>query len=193
MPPKGKVNLLPKDKFESSAIGKFLKWATSAGRAIVVLSEFVVICAFLSRFYFDTQLANLFDDIKQKKAIVAAAASFEEQFRQIQEKTQIVKALLAQESRPSVLISEISQLLPADVSLTGINLEGKMITLNGYCLTTNGLRLFWNGLNQHPQLGQVTLSNLSSRKEGLPGFDFILTAMVKEKITVKNETKTTSP
>ncbi len=193
MPPKGRINLLPKDKFESSAAGKFLKWATSAGRAVVVLSEFVVICAFLSRFYFDTQLANLFDDIKQKKAIVAAAADFEEQFRQIQDKTQIIKALLAQESRPSVLISEISQLLPADVSLTGVNLEGKTITLNGYCLTTSGLRWFLTGLNQHPQLSQVTLSSLSSRKEGLPGFDFILTATVKGKVAVKDETKTTSP
>jgi Tfp pilus assembly protein PilN len=185
MPSPKKINLLPKDKFDYSTIGKFLKWATSAGRGIVVLTEFVVICAFLSRFYFDTQLANLFDEINQKKAIVAAATDFEENFRQTQEKIQIIKALLAQESRPSLLINEVSQLLPPEVTLTAINLEEKGLTLTGYTLSENGLRLFWLGLNQHPQLTKVTLSNISSRKEGQPGFDFTLSADLKAKNEVK--------
>jgi Tfp pilus assembly protein PilN len=188
MPSPKKVNLLPKDKFEHSAIGKFLKWATSAGRSIVVLTEFVVICAFLSRFYFDTQLANLFDETNQKKAIVAAAADFEENFRQTQEKIQIIKALLAQESRPSLLINEVSQLLPSEVTLTAVNLEGKKLALTGYTLSENGLRLFWLGLNQHPQLEQVTLSNVSSRKEG-PGLDFTINAGLKAKEVKKSAAK----
>ncbi|HUW24508.1 MAG TPA: PilN domain-containing protein [Patescibacteria group bacterium] len=188
MPQDKRINLLPKDKFESSTLGRFLKWSTSTGRAIVVLTEFVVICAFLSRFYFDTRLANLFDEINQKKAIVASAAAFEEDFRRTQEKIQVIKVLLTQESKPSVLISEISQLLPLDVSLTALNLEEKDITLSGYTFTENGLRLFWISLNQYPELEEVTLTNISSRKEGMPGLDFVIKATIKAKKTV-GETK----
>lgn len=189
MPSHNKINLLPKDKFEISPVGRFLKWATSAGRIIVVLTEFVVICAFLSRFYFDTQLANLFDEINQKKAIVTSAAAFEESFRQTQEKIKIIKSLLAQESRPSLLISEISQLLPLDISLTAVGLEEKKIILSGYTLSENSLRLFWAGLNQHPQLEQIALTNISSRKEGLPGLDFTITAVIRAKKETKSNNK----
>jgi len=54
-----KVNLLPKDNFEFSLVGKFLRWALTAGRVMVVLTEFVVILAFGSRFWLDKEMNDL--------------------------------------------------------------------------------------------------------------------------------------
>lgn len=179
MSPKRKINLLPQGRFEYSTTGKFLTWAVSVGRWIVVFTELIVICAFLSRFYFDTQLANLFDDIKQKKAIVASTAEFEDNFRQIQDKIKIIKNLLAGERKPSTLIADISRLLPIDVSLTSIDIEGKDLSFNGYSLSEGGLQGFWLGLTQHPKISQVTLSDISSRKEGLPGLSFRISAVIE--------------
>lgn len=180
MAAKKKINLLPRDQFEFSATGKLVQWAVSVGRWIVVVTEFVVICAFLSRFYFDTQLANLFDEVNQKRAIVASAATFEEGFRQTQDKIKIIKGLLAEEKKPSEIVIEISQSLPSDVTLTQINLEEQSLSLNGYALSDSGLRVFLSALVKHPQFTQVTLTDVSSRKEGLPGIAFNISAIYQK-------------
>lgn len=180
MSSKGKINLLPKDDFETSTMGKFVQWAVSVGRWIVVLTEFVVICAFLSRFYFDTKLANIFDEMKQKQAIVDSATSFEDNFRSVQGKITIIKTLLAQEEKPSDLVSDISKLLPLDVSLTKMVFGPNHLTLGGYSLTERGLSVFLSGLVSHPRLQEVTLSNVASQKDNSPGLTFSISASVKK-------------
>ncbi|HUV72624.1 MAG TPA: PilN domain-containing protein [Clostridia bacterium] len=177
MASKKKINLLPKDQFEFSTTGQFVQWAVSVGRWIVVLTEFVVICAFLSRFYFDTQLANLFDEVKQKTAIVASAASFEENFRQTQDKIKIIKGLLAEEKKPSGAIVEISKLLPLEVMLTRIGFEEEALIIEGAALSDSGLRVFLAGLIKNSRFSQVALTDVSSRKEGLPGISFSISAI----------------
>lgn len=175
-----KINLLPKDDFEISTSGKFIQWAVSTGRWIVVLTEFVVICAFLSRFYFDTKLANLFEDVKQKQAIVDSAFSFEENFRLIQEKIKIVKSLLAEEKKPSSIITEISLLLPLDVVLDNISIDSSRLTFSGHSLSENSLNVFLSGLISLPRLEEVNLSGVSTPKDNFPGVDFNISAGIKK-------------
>lgn len=180
MPAKEKINLLPKDEFESSATGKLVKWAVNVGRWIVVLTEFVVICAFLSRFYFDTKLANLFDEVKQKQAIVDSALSFEENFRRLQTKIKIVKSLLAEEKKPTLFITEISQLLPFEISLTKISLNENTLVLTGSAYSERALNVLLSQLITHPKLEEVNLGNISSDKEKQTGIIFNISATVKK-------------
>lgn len=171
----GKINLLPKNEFESSPTGRFIKWAVDVGRWIVVFTEFIVICAFLSRFYFDTELANLFDSIRQNKAIVDSALGFENNFRQTQEKIKILKSVLAEEKRPSVTILEISKLLPLDVTLTDISINDKTVTLSGYSLSEQGINVFINGLTKNLKFSQISLANVG-QKENTSEISFTLSA-----------------
>lgn len=180
MPPRRKINLLPQNNFESSTVGKFLQWAISIGRWIVVFTELVVICAFLSRFYFDTKLANLFDDIKQKKAIVASMANFEETFRNTQSKLKEIRTLLTGEIKPSIIITEISNLLPGNVSLTSFSVDKNNLSLVGYSLSKSGLQSFWQNLTKYTKISNLSLNNISSRKEGLPGISFEVSATIEK-------------
>lgn len=179
MAAKQPINLLPKDEFESSTIGKFIKWAISVGRWVVVFTEFIVICAFLSRFYFDTELANYWEDIKQKKAMVDSALVFEDKFRAIQQKIIIVKNSLAQETKPSLLISSINALLPMDIFLTGFSIQENKLSLLGYSLSENSLNVFIKNLISHPQITNVNISNISNKKDGGPGINFSINAILK--------------
>lgn len=179
MPAKDKINLLPKDEFETSSVGKFVQWAVHVGRWIVVLTEFIVICAFLSRFYFDTKLANLFDDIKQKQSIVDSALSFEDNFRQVQDKIKIIKGLIAEEKKPSITLVEVSQSLPLDVTLTGINIDNGSLGLSGYSLSERGLNVLLSGLVTNPHLEAVSLDNISSQKDNPSTVGFTISAKVK--------------
>lgn len=180
MPAKRNVNLLPKDEFKFSVTGKFIKWAISVGRWIVVLTEFVVICAFLSRFYFDTVLDNLFDETRQKQAIVDSAQSFEENFQEIQEKTKMVKTLLAKEKKPSLLFTEVNQVIPANVFLTSVSIADENLQLAGYSLSEKSLSLFVSGLKTLPNLEKISLSNVALKEEEAIGIAFDISAKIKK-------------
>lgn len=180
MSAKKNINLLPKDQFEISPLGKFIKWSVSVGRWIVVFTEFIVICAFLSRFYFDTKLANLFDDLKQKQAIVDSALSFEDNFRQIQDKTKTVKTILAKEERPADFFADINKILPLNVFLNEISFGDGKINLTGYALSESGLNALLQNLIAYPPAEKVTLTNVSNKGE-VAGIEFSMSATLKKK------------
>jgi hypothetical protein len=179
MPEKTKVNLLPKSDFESTKTGKLLEWITSAGRWIVVLTEFVVICAFLSRFYFDTKLANLFDVIRQKKAMVSSMADFEREFLLVQEKTKIIKGILAEERKPSATVIQISQLIPMDVTLSAIQIDRNTLRISGTSLSEQGINVFLTGIKRQPNFYQINLGTIN-QKEYSPDINFEITAVLRK-------------
>jgi len=180
MASKNQVNLLPKDEFEFSTTGKLVKWAVSVGRWVVVFTEFIVICAFLSRFYFDTELSNLFDELKQKQAIVESAQSFEENFRQTQNKTKVIKNLLAQESESSEIITDVSSVMPLNISLTQMSVLENTLSLTGNAFSEQDLGVFLSGLLSNPKLFEVSLTNVSSQGEMSLGITFNISAKIKK-------------
>lgn len=180
MASKKKINLLPGDNFDYSTSGKLIKWIASVGRWIVVLTEFIVICALLSRFYFDTKLSDLFDEMKQKQAIVDSALSFEENFLEVQEKTKIVKSLLDNENSYSAVVVDISRRLPLDVTLTQVEFSQQSLNLAGYSLSDNGLRVFLSNLITYTNLKDVSLVKISTPKEDVQGTEFNISASLKK-------------
>lgn len=185
MPARNKINLLSKSNFESTFLGKLVDWAVNVGRWIVVVTEFVVICAFLSRFYFDTELANLFDNIKQNKTIVDSASEFEETFLLTQEKIRLAKILLAGINTPSYSMNEITKYLPVDMNLTSVNFNEKRVQLAGYCLSLESLNLFLWQLNNQPRFAQITLSSIS-QKEDEPTINFDINFILNDEAVKQN-------
>lgn len=111
------INLLPKDEFEASLLGRILKWILSSFRVIVITVELVVIMGFLSRFWLDTQNADLSDELEQKEALVLSYRTFEREFRAAQEKLLIVSEAIASDKKVSPTLGEVISVLPADAQL----------------------------------------------------------------------------
>ena len=126
-----RINLLPKDSFEFSSLGKILKWTTSVGRVLVVMTEFVVILAFASRFYFDKKLNDLNDQIEGKLAVVQGFAAVETQMREVLQKQSVVAAGLAEGVRVEEKIASLSRIIPAGVTLEILHIEGKKLEMSG--------------------------------------------------------------
>lgn len=76
------INLL-RDK-EKPLLDRFVAWALSVGRSIVILTEIVALAAFIYRFSIDRKLSDLNDDIKQKQLIVGQLTSLEDEYRNLQ-------------------------------------------------------------------------------------------------------------
>ena len=84
------INLLPQEEFRKSPVGRILHWATTTFRTIVIITELIVIVAFLSRFSLDAKNADLNDIVRQNQSIIESYKDFEIEFRQIQQRIKSV-------------------------------------------------------------------------------------------------------
>lgn len=122
------VNLLPEGEWEGRPGGDFLKWALSWGKRIIVVTEGIVILAFLSRFWLDTTLADLAEKIGQKKQIVAGEANFERQWRFLLARVNKV-AEIEKLVSPLYIYDRVRALIPSGVAVDNITVSGKAISM----------------------------------------------------------------
>ncbi|MFZ5365751.1 MAG: PilN domain-containing protein [Patescibacteria group bacterium] len=176
--PKSQINLLPREEFEKKPLGKFLIWALSVGRWIVIFTELIVIIAFLSRFKLDRDISDLHDKIKQKQARVQSSQEFERDFRFFQKRISEIKNLETKQIWVTSIISEVSQITPVDVAFSNFSFGEEGINLTGTALSEEGLGSFLAGLASSPMFGDINLSSVSKKTEEA-GIRFTITAKVQ--------------
>ena len=86
LPANIEINLLPKDPFLESPLGKILQWALSAGRYLVIVTELVVVISFATRFSLDRRVTDLNSAIHQKQIIIQSYGDLEERVLTVQKK-----------------------------------------------------------------------------------------------------------
>lgn len=170
--PKKDINLLPKEEFEKKPLGKFLIWALSAGRWIVIAVELIVILAFLSRFKLDRDIAALHESIRKKQAIITSMASFEQDFLSLQERLLTIDKIQKTQLGASKIIDAVSAVTPPEVILSSFSLEGGVVSLKGAALSEIGLKSFLKGLTASPLFNEVSVSNISKQTSSEAGIQF---------------------
>lgn len=162
---KNGINLLPESRFEKSAWGEFLKWALTFGRWIVIFTELVVILAFLSRFKLDRDLTDLYDRIEQKQAIIESVRTFEEEFRLLQKKIKVIKALEESQLGSEPLLFHLASTIPEDVYLDNLSVSEGELTIEAYALNENGLRNFLTNLMASKEFSDISLGKTEREAE----------------------------
>lgn len=129
--PTPEVNLLSEDELNYTAGGKFIKWALTWGRRIIVITELIVISAFLSRFWLDTIVADNNEKIEEKRAVILSFAEVERQYREI---AHLVNEAQKIEKTAKVLrvYDEANKLIPAGVTVDQVNVDNKNISFSGW-------------------------------------------------------------
>lgn len=158
------ISLLPKEDFERKPLGIFLIWALSVGRWVVVITELIVISAFLSRFYLDRRIADLHDEIFQKQAIVKALADFESDFRFLQFRLETIKQI-NRLATPNQIINEIVSNVPSDVTLSGLKYEEGNVEIEAVSFSQYGIDVFLNQLSLSKNLDKVRLAEVTKEKD----------------------------
>lgn len=180
-PKRREINLLAKRGFEYSLLGKVLSWALSAGRVIVIITELVVIAAFLSRFWLDRTLTDLNEQNAALKNQVEAFSSFETEFRQAQERLTLYKNLTGSQTKYSETVKEFASLLPVEIALTGISLSPEGVEIKGKSLSESGLAGFINSLGKAKTIKDVKLTDLSLETKEQQLISFSLSALFVQK------------
>ena len=161
MPKTKTINLLPQEEFDVSTLGRILKWAMGTFRIIVIVTEMIVMTAFLSRFWLDAQNSDLNDAIAIKTAQISAQSDFEKQFRILQHKLSIFKTL-TDSPQPSGKLNAINSKIPSDVILSGISVGDVSAQLNGVTLSEASIAKLLNGMKNEKSLKTVDLGSLST-------------------------------
>ena len=155
------INLLPKDSFEFSITGKALKWVMTAGRVLVVLTEFVVLLAFASRFYFDKKLSDLGDVLEQKQIQIEAYADVETEMRKILAKQKPIESSQTGSLGFESKINSLTQVLPQGTVLDSFSLDNKGLAVAGKASSEYGFAQFISGVKKMPNVASVNMKDTS--------------------------------
>lgn len=176
---KSKINLLPQNEFEASTVGRILKWGLSTFRIIVILTEFLVMAAFMSRFWLDVRNVDLNDTIKQKSAVLATTADFEKDFRDAQKRVKIFTDLTSDKTKVTSLISFVSSYLPQEVRLSAITYSPSDLQVKGTSITEIGIAQYMTNLQKSGKVEKVTLQGLDLGKNEGGALNFSLKIIMK--------------
>lgn len=150
------VNLLPPSEFELSFWGRFLKWAVTAGRYIIILTELVVILAFLSRFKLDEDLRKINERVETQKNFLESEQSRLEAFlivqkriglvdRSLNKKTAVTETMnyLDNKKSPEIVVSQLI-ITKNEITMTATSLSEKAL---GDMMLSMGRDGIWKSLD----------------------------------------------
>lgn len=158
------INLLPQEEFDASTLGRTLKWLLGTFRYLVILTEMVVMAAFLSRFWLDAKSNDLIDAINQKKAVVSSFSTFEQRYRGIQNELKIFKIYSSPNLILSPVVGLISSNVPPNIVLTEIMVDGSKVTISGQAADEASAQGFVANLSASNTLKNVGITSLESKQ-----------------------------
>lgn len=155
------INLLKsKDK---NFWNRFIGWALTFGRVVVIVTEMIAISAFLYRFFLDRELIDLHDQIKQKEAIVRLSKKNEDAFRNLQERLASTQSLKDNAAETAQIIIDITDLAPPNITFNTITLSGDNLRIEANIQSVSTLTDFVNKLKAYNRIQRVSLDNIENK------------------------------
>ena len=173
-----KINLIPQDEFESSTFGRVLKWALSTFRIMVIVTELLVMSAFLSRFWLDARNSDLNEEIEIKKAQIGAYQDVEDSFRKYQAKLVLAKSLYST-GATSQVFKTLSSLMPVDIAFNSIVLKEGLLTIKASSLAENSIAQFLINMENSNNFNETKLSQVTRLSEN-NSVSFVITTKIVE-------------
>jgi Tfp pilus assembly protein PilN len=172
---KKEISLLPVEEFEKTRLGRFLKWALTFGRWIVITTELLVILCFLSRFKLDRELTDLGERIKQQQAIISSFGELEKDFRNLQKRLVEIGDLEKKQFSSADRLDEVAEMIPLDVSLKEWNVKGEKIEISAVVLSEAGLGSLMREFSES-RFKNVRVENVNKKETG--EIEFQITAEI---------------
>lgn len=174
---KRSINLLPRDAFESSTLGIILEWSLVFGKWAVILTQLVVMGAFLYRFTLDRNLTDLRKSIAKNVAIVKSYDQVERDFTLAQKQVNQAKIALGSQETMLKTLEKISSITPSEVWYDRLSFTPEGITLTAYAASLPGFGKFLNAVQTDSQFNGVRIGKIesSSTKGAQMQFDISIT------------------
>jgi Tfp pilus assembly protein PilN len=168
------INLLPQEEFETSTLGRILRWAMGTFRIIVIITEMVVMGAFLSRFWLDARNSDLSDSIKIASSQIQVQSDFEKKFRLIQTKLDVFKQI-SLNVKASDRVQSISSKTPAQIVISSIVTNETSTEIKGDAGSEADIAQFISNLKSNSGIKKIDLNSINSSENNEALMSFQIT------------------
>lgn len=156
---------------------KFINWALTVGRLIVILTEIIAIIAFVYRFSLDEKLVELHSAIKQKQNIVSVLKTDEDKYRNLQDRIALATTFSAKGSKTSKTIVDIASLIPSQVMINDLILNKDRVNIGVNVISVSSLANFIDPLKNYTGIKSISVDNIENKPS--IGLSVDITAMLK--------------
>ncbi len=176
---KPSVNLLPQEEFAASTAGRVLTWILSTFRIIVIITELIVVAAFVSRFWLDAKISNLNDELTQRQSIIKSFSDLEKNFKLAQKKLKFFSEITKEDNKFFPVLSSSVSLLPPEVTLIKWNLDKGVLKITATSFSEQSILQFVSNLEHSGKFENVSVDQIDIKADK-PGVNFTISASLKK-------------
>lgn len=158
-------------------LDKFMNWALTIGRLIVIITEVVAVVAFVYRFSLDEKLVGLHDEIKQQQNIVFALKNDENKYRNLQDRLALTKTFSEKSAISNQAMTNITNPMPDRVRINNLILNKDRENIHIDVTSVSALADFVDSLKNNPSLKSISIDNIESKPSF--GLSVDITIMLK--------------
>ncbi len=156
------LNFTKESEFEKSYLGTALKWLTSTAKHLIIVVNFLLIAAFISRFYFDKVLSDLNESIQIKSEILKQNSDFEKTYVDLQKKIKEISVLTGDEQLLTKF-SELINVIPGEIKLTNFNYMDKNISFNAVSPSKQSLNIFLHNVKKLSFIKSISIPSIEKQ------------------------------
>lgn len=152
------INLL-KNK-QGVFVDKFVDWALTVGRLLVIVTELIALSAFLYRFSLDRQIIDLHGKIKQQESVVKTLRNSEDKYRNLQDRLALALNFSNSGAEKIKIFQDVVSFAPGGVTVSNLIMHETRISINAIAQNTSSLNLFTNSLKTYPKIRRLNLDSI---------------------------------
>lgn len=155
------INLITSRK--GSVFDRFINWALSIGRLIVIFVELVALLAFGYRFILDRELIDLHTKIKMEAKQISFQKEDEEAYRNLQSRLKVATDYISGSSKKVKIFNDVLGLAPQGMSFNDFSLSESGLSINATVESVSALSLFVNNLKKYPAIDSVSIDRIGNK------------------------------
>ncbi len=158
-------------------IDKFMNWALTIGRLIVIMTEVIAVATFVYRFSLDERLIDLHSAIKQKQNIISALKDDENKYRNLQDRIAIASTFSQKAAKSNQTIANILNLIPNQIKINDFAWTEDRVKIDIDVVSVSSLADFIDSLKNYPNAKAVSIDSLDNKSS--VGLSANITVMLK--------------
>lgn len=167
---KKELSLLPDAENPNSFWAKTIKWLTTVGRWVIVLTELIVVSAFISRFWLDRKNSDLSETIRQQQAILESTQDFEAEFNSFQQRLGFIDKFYQNDPRYVTKINSIVNSTPEGLVYQTLSLkkdEDNNVSASVSLIAFNesSIITFINNLTLNPDIQSININQIEKKQQ----------------------------
>jgi Tfp pilus assembly protein PilN len=172
------INLIPTDEGNGN-LAIVVHWLLTVGRYLIIATEVIALIIFGLSVKLTLDKNNLKESIDTQKQTIDQLSTNEDLFRTYQAKLTKIALLQENHSNTASFYSEFITLLPFDVVLDEIKLDGGRVVISGNLPDPGSLQSLISSLNNSGKFSDFDITNLTVPTAQQPYYVFTATTTLK--------------